>query len=55
MEAEMIPPSIGIETLNPAIGFEKAGIEVVRDLIAWPQDRLRRASISRLTPWKRAA
>jgi acyl transferase domain-containing protein len=47
LEAEMIPPSIGIETLNPAIDFDKAGVEVVQDLIAWPKDRLRRASISK--------
>jgi hypothetical protein len=46
LEAGLIPPSIGIKTLNPAIDFEKANVEVVRELIPWPKERLRRASIN---------
>ncbi|KAF2686244.1 hypothetical protein K458DRAFT_441826 [Lentithecium fluviatile CBS 122367] len=46
LEAGLIPPSIGIKTLNPAIDFEKTNVEVVRDLIPWPKNRLRRASIN---------
>ncbi|MCJ1431695.1 hypothetical protein MMC27_001050 [Xylographa pallens] len=46
LEAGMIPPSIGVKTLNPEIDFDNARVEVVRDLIPWPKDKLRRASIN---------
>ncbi|KAJ8131214.1 hypothetical protein O1611_g2411 [Lasiodiplodia mahajangana] len=46
LEACEIPPSIGIENLNPNIDFAGAGIEVVRQVTAWPQHRPLRASIS---------
>ncbi|KAL9031280.1 MAG: hypothetical protein Q9196_000687 [Gyalolechia fulgens] len=46
LEMGAIPASIGVETLNPAIDFDKAKAKVVRDLIPWPKDRLRRASIN---------
>lgn len=46
LEAGMIPPSIGVETLNPAIDFGKARAEVVTSLVPWPEGRLRRASVN---------
>ncbi|KAI1426421.1 hypothetical protein F5Y12DRAFT_713150 [Xylaria sp. FL1777] len=46
LEAGEIPPSIGIKTLNPNIDFTNAGVEVVREITAWPDHRLRRASIN---------
>lgn len=46
LEAGEMPPSFGVETLNPNIDFAKAGVEVVRQVTAWPTDRLRRASIN---------
>ncbi|KAI0502734.1 hypothetical protein F5B22DRAFT_640677 [Xylaria bambusicola] len=46
MEAGEIPPSIGIEVLHPSIDLTGAGVEVVRQVIAWPKHRLRRASIN---------
>ncbi|KAI1177722.1 hypothetical protein F4777DRAFT_576800 [Nemania sp. FL0916] len=46
LEAGEIPPNIGIKTLNPSIDFSKSGVEVIRQLTAWPRDRLRRASIN---------
>ncbi|KAI0427216.1 hypothetical protein F5Y09DRAFT_316941 [Xylaria sp. FL1042] len=44
LEAGEIPPSIGVNMLNPNINF--SGVEVVRQVTAWPKDRLRRASIN---------
>ncbi|CAJ2509588.1 Uu.00g146140.m01.CDS01 [Anthostomella pinea] len=46
LESGAIPPNVGVETLNPYIDFEKAKVEVVRDFMLWPKDRLRRASIN---------
>ncbi|KAF9774428.1 hypothetical protein IL306_007576, partial [Fusarium sp. DS 682] len=47
LEAGEIPPSYGVNTLNPAIDFAKAKVEVVRDSAKpWPQDKMRRASIN---------
>ncbi|KAL1883173.1 Type I Iterative PKS [Diaporthe australafricana] len=46
LEVGFIPPSIGISTLNPSIDFEKAKVEVVRDVIPWPEGKLKRASIN---------
>ncbi|KAK7734288.1 Type I Iterative PKS [Cytospora paraplurivora] len=46
LEMGLIPPSIGVETLNPKIDFQKAGVEVVRDITPWPKGKLRRASIN---------
>ncbi|RYP56895.1 hypothetical protein DL771_011537 [Monosporascus sp. 5C6A] len=46
LEAGEIPPSLGVKTLNPRVDFEKAKIEVVTDVIPWPEDRLRRASVT---------
>ncbi|RKL41407.1 Compactin diketide synthase mokB [Fusarium proliferatum] len=47
LEAGEIPPSYGVNTLNPAIDFAKAKVEVVRDgAVPWPKDKIRRASIN---------
>ncbi|KAK2764515.1 Type I Iterative PKS [Arachnomyces sp. PD_36] len=46
LESGLIPPSIGVETLNPAIDFDKSRVEVVRDVIPWPKNKMRRASIN---------
>lgn len=48
LEAGEIAPSYGIETLNPAIDFAKAKVEVVRGdrCVPWPKGKLRRASIN---------
>ncbi|KAG5789974.1 hypothetical protein H9Q69_010962 [Fusarium xylarioides] len=47
LEEGEIPPSYGVNTLNPAIDFAKAKVEVVRDgAVPWPKDKIRRASIN---------
>lgn len=47
LEAGEIPPSFGIENLNPNIDFEGNKVEVPSDgTIAWPADKLRRASVN---------
>jgi len=46
LESGSIPPSVGIETLNPAIDFDKHKVEVVTDLVPWPKNGLKRASIN---------
>ncbi|KAJ5152586.1 uncharacterized protein N7482_009064 [Penicillium canariense] len=46
LEAGVIPPSIGVKTLNPRIDFEKAKAEVVTEVIPWPEGKLRRASVT---------
>ncbi|KAM3427266.1 hypothetical protein NHJ13734_009044 [Beauveria thailandica] len=46
LESGFIPPSIGIETLNPRVGFNKANVKVLTDLTPWPEGKLRRASIN---------
>ncbi|KAI1126739.1 hypothetical protein F5Y10DRAFT_293418 [Nemania abortiva] len=46
LEAGEIPPNVGVKILNPSIDFAKAGIEVVRQVMAWPQHRPLRASIN---------
>ncbi|KAI1827427.1 putative polyketide synthase [Xylaria intraflava] len=46
MEHRMIPATIGIETFNPAIDFEKARAKVVTEMTPWPSNRLRRVSIN---------
>jgi acyl transferase domain-containing protein len=42
----LIPPSVGVKSLNPNIDFDKAKVEVVRDITTWPKDKVRRASIN---------
>ena len=47
LEAGEIPPSYGVEKLNPDIDFEGAKVEVVRErTVLWPEGKLRRASIN---------
>ncbi|KAL5583932.1 hypothetical protein FOVSG1_015283 [Fusarium oxysporum f. sp. vasinfectum] len=47
LEVGEIPPSYGVNTLNPAIDFAKAKVEVIRDAaVPWPKDKIRRASIN---------
>ncbi|TQV90381.1 polyketide synthase [Cordyceps javanica] len=46
LESGFIPPSIGIEVLNPRVDFEKANVKVLTDMTAWPEGKLRRASIN---------
>ncbi|KGO76199.1 Acyl transferase/acyl hydrolase/lysophospholipase [Penicillium italicum] len=46
LESGFIPPSIGIETLNPRVGFREANVKVLTDLTPWPEGKLRRASIN---------
>lgn len=46
LEAGVIPPSIGVETLNPAIDFENAKVRVLTEMTPWPVGRVRRASIN---------
>lgn len=47
MEKGLIPPTIGIETLNPAIDFDGARVKVVTDMTPWPQNKLKRTSVNR--------
>ncbi|KAK4654427.1 Type I Iterative PKS [Podospora pseudocomata] len=47
LEAGQIPPTFGIEELNPSIDFAGAKVEVVKDgTIPWPEGKLRRASVN---------
>jgi acyl transferase domain-containing protein/NADPH:quinone reductase-like Zn-dependent oxidoreductase len=46
LEAGVIPPSIGVKTLNPRIEFEKAKAKVVTEVMPWPEGKLRRASVT---------
>ena len=46
LEAGEIPPSLGIETLNPKIDFTKAKAKVVTELVPWPKGKPRRAGVT---------
>ncbi|KAK0671960.1 putative polyketide synthase [Cercophora samala] len=47
LEAGQIPPTFGIEQLNPSIDFAGAKVEVVKDgTVPWPEGKLRRASVN---------
>ncbi|KAL9088214.1 MAG: hypothetical protein Q9165_006341 [Trypethelium subeluteriae] len=47
LEAGEIPPTFGVETLNPNIDFEGAKVLVVKDgVVPWPEGKLRRASVN---------
>ncbi|KAI1662756.1 hypothetical protein F4813DRAFT_9557 [Daldinia decipiens] len=46
LEAGEIPPNVGVKVRNPNIDFTQARIQVVKEVIAWPEHRLRRASIN---------
>jgi acyl transferase domain-containing protein len=47
MERGEIPATIGIETFNPSIDFEKAKVKVVTKMTPWPSNVTRRVSINR--------
>ena len=47
LEAGEIPPTYGVENLNPKIDFESAKVFVVKDgTIPWPKDKVRRVSVN---------
>ncbi|KAF9887399.1 hypothetical protein FE257_010254 [Aspergillus nanangensis] len=47
LEAGEIPPSFGIETLNPNIDFDAAKVEVIKDgPVPWPEGKIRRAGVN---------
>lgn len=46
MEMDSIPPSIGIQNLNPNIDFRGANVKVLTEMTPWPTGRLRRAGIN---------
>ena len=47
LEAGEIPPTYGVEELNPNIDFEGAKVLVVKDsTMPWPEGKLRRASVN---------
>ena len=47
LEAGEIPPTYGVEKLNPNIDFEGAKVLVVKDdTVPWPKGKLRRASVN---------
>lgn len=46
LEEGVIPPSIGVETLNPEIDFDKAKVRVLTEMTPWPAGQVRRASIN---------
>ncbi|CEJ86573.1 hypothetical protein VHEMI04144 [[Torrubiella] hemipterigena] len=46
LEAGLIPPSIGVQTLNPRINFDKAKAMVATEVMPWPKGKLRRASVT---------
>lgn len=47
LEAGEIPPTYGVENLNPMIDFEIAKVLVVKDgTMPWPKNKVRRASVN---------
>lgn len=46
LEAGVIPPSRGVETLNPRIDFKKAKAKVVTEAMPWPAGKPLRASVT---------
>lgn len=47
LEAGEIPPTYGVENLNPNIDFEGAKVWVLKDsAVPWPKGKLRRASVN---------
>ncbi len=46
LEHGAIPPIFDLQTLNPNIDFDAARVEIVRELIEWPSNEVRRASIN---------
>ena len=47
LEAGEVPPTFGVDKLNPNIDFEGAKVLVVKDgAVPWPEGKLRRASVN---------
>ncbi len=46
LEAGLIPPSRGVENLNPRIDFDKAKAKVATEVMPWPKGKLRRVSVT---------
>lgn len=47
LEAGEIPPTFGVNNLNPDIDFDGANVTVVKDgPVPWPKNKLRRASVN---------
>ncbi|KAK8087715.1 polyketide synthase [Apiospora hydei] len=46
LEKGLIPPSVNITNLSPRIPFDRLGVVVPRQLIPWPTEGLRRATVS---------
>ncbi|KAH0287777.1 ketoacyl-synt-domain-containing protein, partial [Aureobasidium sp. EXF-3399] len=46
IENELIPATVGVEKLNPAIDFREGRLEVVRTTMPWPEGLLKRVSIN---------
>jgi acyl transferase domain-containing protein/NADPH:quinone reductase-like Zn-dependent oxidoreductase len=46
IENNLIPATVGVEKLNPAIDFKERRLKVVRTTIPWPEELLKRVSIN---------
>jgi len=46
IERGLIPPTIGIETLNPNVDLRDGRLKIVTETIPWPNLPIRRASIN---------
>ncbi|KAI0401422.1 hypothetical protein F4802DRAFT_601014 [Xylaria palmicola] len=46
IERGMIPPTVGIETLNPNVDLKDGRLKIVTETIPWPNLPIRRASIN---------
>jgi acyl transferase domain-containing protein/NADPH:quinone reductase-like Zn-dependent oxidoreductase/SAM-dependent methyltransferase/acyl carrier protein len=46
LEAGEIPPTLGFQTPNPRIDFDKAKARVTTSVEPWPENRLKRASVT---------
>lgn len=46
LEHGLIPPTIGIKNLNPALRLNERNVEVVTKLTDWPRTNVRRASVN---------
>lgn len=46
MENDLIPATLGVKNLNPAIDFDGAKVKVVLENEPWPSSSVRRASLN---------
>lgn len=46
LENGLIPPTIGVTTLNPELKAEERNVKIVTELTPWPETSIRRASIN---------